>query len=251
MSNSQGVLVTGAASGIGQACALRLLKEGHQVLAFDLSREALERALTGSTDKDRLELFSGDVSNPDDCIAAVGLATRQFGKLDAVLHWAARHSTSHWTKLDAQECNRVLSVNVTGSFLIAQAAARHMQARGSGAIVLCSSTSTIAAPIGGEAGNGGPAYVASKAAIVGLVRSLARALGPSGIRVNAIAPGVTETPMIRNYSAENRATQQARVPLGRIAEPDDIAAVGCFLISDASRYMNGETVIVNGGANFG
>lgn len=243
--------MTGAASGIGQACALRLLKEGHQVLAFDLARDALENALTGSTGKDRLELFAGDISNPDDCAAAVELGVQRFGKLDAVLHWAARHSTTHWTELDAQECNRVLSVNVTGSFLIAQAVARHMQVRGSGSIVLCSSSSMIAGPIGGEAGNGGPAYVASKAAIVGLVRSLARALGPSGIRVNAVVPGVTETPMIRNYSAENRAIQQARVPLGRIGDPDDIAAIGCFLISDASRYMNGEMVIVNGGANFG
>ncbi len=77
----------------------------------------------------------------------------------------------------------------------------------------------IAGATGGTAGNGGPAYVASKAAIIGLVRSLARALGPSGIRVNAVAPGVTETPMIATYSAENRATQQARVPLGRLGDP--------------------------------
>jgi NAD(P)-dependent dehydrogenase (short-subunit alcohol dehydrogenase family) len=251
MGNGRSVLVTGAASGIGLACVERLLKDGYQVVAFDLARDALESALTQPADRSQLEFFAGDVSRPTDCAAATELAVRRFGKLDSVLHWAARHSSAHWTKLDAEECNRVMSVNVTGSFLIAQAAARHMQARQFGAIVLCSSTAMIAGPIGGEAGNGGPAYVASKAAIVGLVRSLARALGPSGIRVNAVAPGVTETPMIGNYSVENRATQQARVPLGRIAEPDDIAAVGCFLISDASRYVNGETVIVNGGANFG
>ncbi len=105
--------------------------------------------------------------------------------------------------------------------------------------------------MGGAAGNGGPAYVASKAAIIGLVRSLARVLGPSGIRFNAIAPGVTETPMIAAYSAENCATQQARVRLGRLGDPREIASIAAFLISDAARYVNGETIIVNGGSNFG
>jgi 3-oxoacyl-[acyl-carrier protein] reductase len=129
--------------------------------------------------------------------------------------------------------------------------ARQMTKQKAGAIVLASSTSMIAGAMGGAAGNGGPAYVASKAAIIGLVRSLARALGPSGIRVNAVAPGVTETPMIATYSAENRATQQGRVPLGRLGDPDEIASVAGFLISDAARYVNGETIIVNGGSNFG
>ncbi len=95
--------------------------------------------------------------------------------------------------------------------------------------MLCSSTSVLAGPIGGEAGNGGPAYVASKAAIVGLVRSLARAFGPGGIRVNAVAPGVTETPMISNYSVENRAIQQARIPLGGSANPTILLPSAAFL----------------------
>ena len=96
-----------------------------------------------------------------------------------------------------------------------------------------------------------PAYVASKSALIGLVRSLARAVGPQGVRVNGIAPGVTETPMIANYSQQHRASQIARTPLGTLAVPDDIASVACFLASDGARYMAGETVIVNGGANFG
>ncbi|HZT52482.1 MAG TPA: SDR family oxidoreductase, partial [Stellaceae bacterium] len=99
--------------------------------------------------------------------------------------------------------------------------------------------------------NGGPAYVTSKAAITGLVRSLARALGPQGVRVNAVAPGVTDTPMIDTYTPEQRTASIGRVPLGRLAAPEEIASVGCFLISDAARYMTGEVVIVNGGAQFG
>lgn len=126
-----------------------------------------------------------------------------------------------------------------------------MKQRRQGAIVLCSSASILAGPIGGQTGSGGPAYVSSKAAIIGLVRTLARALGPDGIRVNEILPGVTETSMIADYSKENRDGQIYRVPLGRIGEPDEIAAVGCFLISDDAKYITGETVIVNGGAAFG
>jgi NAD(P)-dependent dehydrogenase (short-subunit alcohol dehydrogenase family) len=246
---AQTVLITGAASGIGKASARQLLEAGCEVAALDLDLSALRAALP--TGNPALQLTAGDISNPSDCQTAVDKAVATFGKLDAVIHWAAKHSTTYWTDLTADEFNRILAVNTTGSFLIAQAAAREMTKRKSGAIVLASSTAMIAGAAGGAAGNGGPAYVASKAAIIGLVRSLARALGPSGVRVNGIAPGVTETPMIATYSAENRALQQARVPLGRLGEPDEIASVAGFLISDAARYVNGETIIVNGGSNFG
>ncbi len=246
---AQTVLVTGAASGIGKASARQLLEAGYEVAALDLDLATLRAALPA--DRPVLELVAGDVSRQADCQAAIDKAVTRFGKIDAVIHWAAKHSTTYWTELTADEFNRILAVNTTGSFLIAQAAARQMTKQKAGAIVLASSTSMIAGATGGTAGNGGPAYVASKAAIIGLVRSLARALGPSGIRVNAVAPGVTETPMIATYSAENRATQQARVPLGRLGDPDEIASVAGFLISDAARYVNGETIIVNGGSNFG
>ena len=247
--NKQTVLVTGAASGIGKACALKLLGDGHDVVALDLKEEVLAAALPESSA--HLVLFAGDVSRAECCTAAVTAAVARFGKLDAVTHWAAMHSHTFWTELGAEEFNRLLAINVTGAFLIAQAAALHMKARGSGAIVLASSTSVLSGSVGGKSGSGGPAYIASKAAIIGLVRTLANALGRDGIRVNAVAPGVVDTPMIASYSAEHRAAQPGRVPLGRIGSPDDIADVGCFLISDGARYINGETVIVNGGANFG
>jgi NAD(P)-dependent dehydrogenase (short-subunit alcohol dehydrogenase family) len=243
------VLVTGAASGIGNASARQLLARGYEVLAVDLDAKAVRASL--KTSGQELEPFSADVSREEDCRAAAERAISRFGKLDALLHWAARHSATYWSDLTAEEFNRILAVNTTGSFLIAQAAARQMLRYKSGAIVLASSTSVIAGTTGGPAGSGGPAYVSSKAAIIGLVRSLARALGPSGIRVNGVSPGVTETPMIGNYSAENRAIQKGRVPLGRLAQADEIASVGTFLISDDARYINGETIIVDGGAAFG
>ena len=242
------VMVTGAASGIGKACARLLLAEGREVAAVDLDETALANALPLAQS---LERIAADVSRAEACEAAVARAIARFGKLDAVIHWAAIHSTAAWDELTAEAMNRVLAVNVTGSFLMAQAAARHMTPRGKGAIVLCASTSVVNGSIGGPPGNGGPAYVTSKAAITGLVRSLARALGPKGVRVNAVAPGITDTPMIETYTPDQRNASVARVPLGRLAEPEEIASVGCFLISDAARYMTGEVVIVNGGAQFG
>lgn len=244
------VIVTGAASGIGKACAHYLLCGGNRVLAADLDEERLKAAFPEPVDG--LAFAAGDVSREESCAVIVDAAVRAFGRVDALTHWAGRHSIKSWDELTADDFNATLSVNVTGSFLIAQAAARRMRDQGDGgAIVLTGSTAVIHAPIGGAAGNGGPAYVTAKAAITGLVRTLARALGPSGIRVNAIAPGVTETPMISNYSEETRRLQVGTSPFGRIGSAEEVAEAGCLLVSDESRYVSGEVLIVNGATAFG
>ena len=249
MAERMTVLVTGAASGIGNASVRQLINAGHEVVAVDFDAEAVRASLGISGQQ--LEAVSADISCEEDCKAAVQRALSRFGKIDALIHWAAKHSSTPWTELKAEEFKRILVTNVLGSFLIAQAAAEQMVTRKSGVIVLTSSTAINAGTMGGPTGSGGPAYVSSKAAIIGLVRSLARALGPSGIRVNGISPGVTETPMTAKYSEENRALQKTRVPLGYLGRPEEIASVGTFLISDAGRYINGETIIVDGGAVFG
>lgn len=243
----QTVLVTGAASGIGLACARMLNESGANVVAFDIQGERMADELEAGDD---LVLHSGDVSDPASCEAAVAVAHQRFGVLDALIHWGAAHSSARWDELGAEECNRVMAVNVTGSFLIAQAAARPMVARGRGAIVLTTSTSVLHGVTGG-AGQGGPAYVASKGAVIALTRSLARALGPHGVRVNAVSPGITETPMISSYSSEQREAMLRRFPLGRFAAPEEIANAGLYLISDSASFMTGEVMHVNGGSNFG
>ena len=242
------VLVTGAASGIGLACARQLLQAGAKVAAFDIQGERLTEELPG--DDDRLMRIRGNVSRTEDCEAAVTEAVERFGALDALIHWGAAHSSARWDELGAEECNRVMAVNVTGTFLIAQAAARHMAGRGKGAIVLCTSTSVLHGVTGGG-GQGGPAYVASKGAVIALTRSLARALGPDGVRVNAVSPGLTETAMIAGYTDELRTYLLRRFPLGRFAEPDEIANAGIYLISEKASFMTGEIMHVNGGSNFG
>ena len=244
----QTVLVTGAASGIGLASVRMLRDDGAQVLAFDIQGDRMADEL-GDGD-DSLAIVAGDVSDPAACEGAVAAALERFAALDALIHWGAAHSSARWDELGAEECNRILAVNVTGSFLIAQAAARPMVAKRRGAIVLTTSASVLHGVTGGD-GQGGPAYVASKGAVIALTRSLARALGPDGVRVNAVSPGLTETPMIAAYSDEQRAAMKQRFPLGRFATPDEIAHAGLYLISDKASFMTGEVMHVNGGSNFG
>lgn len=245
--DKKSVLVTGAAGGIGQACARMLVEQGHAVTALDLDEGALNSALGDDTGS--LACYAGDVSSPDVCTGAVAAAVERFGSLDALIHFAAAHSTLKWDELTADEWARVLSVNVTGAFLIAQAAARHMVELGSGAIVLTASGVILSGGAGGN-GRGGPAYASSKGAVVALTRSLARSLGPSGIRVNTVSPGNIETPMIAEYSAEAREASMKRAVLGRIGDPAELAAAAIFLISDEASFITGENMNVNGGASF-
>jgi NAD(P)-dependent dehydrogenase (short-subunit alcohol dehydrogenase family) len=246
MADPRTYLVTGAASGIGRACARRLLDEGHRVAALDVSPVGQE-FVNGSAD--RLLALSADVSSEADCRRAVTGTIERFGGLDGLVHMAALHSTKTWEEADAAEFNRIMAINVTGSFLIAKAAAVPMKAQGRGAIVFASSTVMNSGGVGGH-GRGGPAYATSKAAIVGLTRSLARALAPYGIRVNAVSPGSTDTAMTAGYSAAARKLLAERVPLGRIGRPEEIAAVACFLVGEGASYIVGDVVNANGGGSF-
>lgn len=241
----QTVLVTGAASGIGLACAKILLDEGNRVLAFDPQEEKMRSALPAG---ENIAFFAGDVSKPEDCAAAVAQTVDTFGGLDALMHWGAAHSSKRWDELDADECNFVMAVNVTGSFLISQAAARHMMAHDGGSIVLTTSTSVLYGVTGGN-GQGGPAYVSSKGAVIALNRSLARALAPK-VRVNAVSPGIAETAMIAGYTDEQRAAMTQRFPMGRFGTAEEIANAGIFLISDKASFITGEVIHANGGSNF-
>jgi len=245
---SQTVLVTGAASGIGLACARLLRDDGHQVAGFDVDASRLAYSLP--QDSERVLLLAGDVTRTESCNYAVSRTVDRFGRIDALVHCAAVLSDVPWDALTADDLNQTLAVNVTGSFLIAQAAARAMTTHGRGAIVLAGSDSVLSAPAG-EGGAAGPAYVASKGAIVALTRSLSRALAPKGIRVNSIAPGLTDTPMIEGLTEATRAAVMARVPERRLGLPEEVARAAIFLISEAASFITGQTLYVNGGANFG
>lgn len=241
------VLVTGAASGIGRASVADLLEHGYRVVACDLDAEALGAAHADR--RDDLRLISGDVTDSAHCAAAVAEAVEGFGALDALIHFAGIHCTLTWDELTAERYLHILNVNAVGPFLMAQAAARVMIPRGRGAVVLTTSSSMLTGGVGGE-GRGGPAYTSSKGAVMIMVRILARSLGPDGIRVNAVSPGSTETPMIAEYSEAARRGNIERTALGRLAEPAEIASVARFLISPDSSYISGDVLDVNGASAF-
>jgi len=245
----QSVIVTGAANGIGRACTQYLLEKGHRVLAVDLMVNQLETAFPDAPKN--LAFHSADVSNPEDCNNLVIAASSLFGKIDALIHWAGIHSMKTWDTLSKEDLDQVLSVNISGAFLVAQAAAKAMRETGGGSIVLTGSTSVIHGATGEIEGTGGPGYVASKAAMTGLIRSMANSLGRYQIRVNGVVPGATLTPMTQNYTQETRDVLAAMSPLGHIASPEEIAEVGCFLITHEARYVSGESIIVNGASSFG
>lgn len=236
-------IVTGAASGVGKECTKMLLAKGYRVAAMDLRADAIAAAFPDAGDK--VVQIAVDIGDIAACQAAVAQAVKGLGGVDALLHFAAMWVGTPWDKSEPAEWDRIVAVNIKGTFFLTQAVAHHMVERGRGAIVLTSSDSVN---VGGVAG--GPAYVASKGSVVGLTHSFAKALGPKGVRVNAVSPGVIDTPMTTSWLKAIKDGAVAATPLGRLALPADVASVACFLVSADAGFVTGEIVEVNGGFYF-
>ena len=237
-------LVTGAQQGIGRALAIAVAREGADVgVNFLDDRAAAERVAQEVRDLGRRALVvQGDVARRTDVETLVTTMVKELGPPDILMNNAGVFPRSDFLELDEREWDHVLGVNLKGSFLCAQAAARAMVAAGKpGAIINISSSA-----IRGDAR--GVHYSASKAGIVGLTRAMALALAPHGVRVNAIAPGTTDTAQPRYGNTEAQLLERARlIPLGRMAQPDEIARVAVFLASDEAVYITGEVIHANGG----
>lgn len=237
-------LITGAQQGIGRAAALALAREGADIAINWLDdRAAVDRLIAEIKATGRsVVAVQGDVANSNDVNRMVAAAHSTLGGLDILINNAGVFPRSPFLELTEQEWDQVLNINLKGSFLCAQAVARTMVADGcAGAIVNISSSSVRGHPLGVH-------YAASKTGIIGMTRSMALALAGKRIRVNAVAPGITDTAQPRYQFSEEEMQEQSRlVPLGSMAKPEDIAAVLIFLACDESRFITGETIHANGG----
>jgi len=234
------VAVTGAASGIGRATAVLAAQSGARVLAGDLDDAGLEELRNAAA----MRTARLDVSDPDSVQTFIDTATSELGGLDGLVTSAGTTRPSPAVDMRLADWERVLAVNLTGTFLCVQAAARAMLAAGSpGSVVTISSSLAVTGQ------RQGAHYAASKAGVIALTKTFALELGPRRIRVNNIAPGATESPLLRRTVTDEFLEQWiARAPLGRLGDPDDHARCACFLLSEDSSWITGQTFHVNGGS---
>ena len=244
MALPQRVIVTGAAQGIGRAVALHLASPGVHLAVWDVKRDGVEETAKLCHEKGAAaRAWTVDVGDADAIEAAVVAFERAWGKPDGLVNNAGIFPRARALDMKLAEWEEVLRVNLTGTFVTARAVAARMKDLGRGAIVNTASGRALAG-----AANGAH-YAASKGGIIALTKSLALDWAGYGIRVNCVIPGLTDTAQPRVEMGDNELyAAGARIPMGRIGRPEDIAAVVAFLLSDDSGYMTGQSVAANGGA---
>jgi len=238
-------LVTGAQQGIGRGIALAFAREGADIavnyLDDRVEAEKVMREVCAAGQ--RAVLVQADVARPTDAQTMVAQVLSELGGLDVLVNNAGVYPRVPFLEMRETDWDLVLDVNLKGGFFCAQAAARAMVAAGRRGSIINMASQAIRGAVRGVH------YSASKGGVVAMTRATALELAPHGIRVNAIAPGLTDTAQPRYGNNEDELAAMARaVPLGRMAQPDDIAAVAVFLASDDARHVTGQTVHVNGGS---
>ncbi len=237
-------IVTGAASGIARATAVLFAREGAAVAAVDRDQEGLTAVVTQIRNEGgRAEFYRVDVSNSEEILVAVESVLRSFGELHILFNGAG--ILTYGTVLETPEevWNRVIGVNLTGTFLFCRAVLPHMIERHSGSIINVASTTGAHGACAQAA-----AYVSSKGGVTLLTRSMGIDYARHGIRVNAICPGPTDTPMLRNALKPDQLAEFAvSFPMGRLGQPDEIARAALFLASDEASFVTGSMLYVDGG----
>jgi len=244
-------LVTGGASGIGRATAILFGREGAAVVVQDIKEggQATVEAIVAAGG--RASFIRGDVTRASDCQAAVQKAVAEFGKLDVLVNNAGIIRRASVVDTTEEEWDRVMAVNVKSVFLLSKAAIPIMARSGGGVIV------STASGWGLDGGRDAASYCASKAAVVNLTRAMAIDHADQNIRVNCVCPGDTDTAMLREEARQlgqdesQFLARSAQRPLGRMGRPEEIAHAILFLASDASSYVTGTALVVDGGGHAG
>ena len=225
-------LVTGASSGIGAAVARRLLSEGARVASFDLHADAPDGVLA----------LTGDVARSEDVEAAVASVHRELGPLDVLVCSAGVPGASLPTvDVSDEEWRRVMGINADGVFFCNRAVIPTMVERGYGRIV------NVASIAGKEGNPMAGAYSASKAAVIAMTKAIGKDIARSGVLVNCVAPAVIETPILEGISEEHIGYMVERIPMGRMGEPEEVAALVCWLASEECSFSTGATYDISGG----
>lgn len=236
-------VVTGGTRGIGLAIAKKYLENGANVAIAGSREETVEKALSQLQEyKDNVMGIWPDLCNPEEVAAAFASVKERFGSFDILANNAGISSRTSIYDYTLEEFSKILDVNLKAVFVCSQAAARIMKEQGSGVII---NTSSMVAEYGQPSGCG---YPATKFAVNGITKSLARELAKDGIRVNAVAPGVTKTDMVAALPKELVDRISAGIPLGRPGDPEDVANAFLYLASDMASYVTGIVLRVDGAA---
>jgi 3-oxoacyl-[acyl-carrier protein] reductase len=241
--SGQVAIVTGAARGIGRAIALALGAEGANVVVNYLhSADAAEEVANAVRASGRQALpFKADVRNQDEVKAMVARAKEVFGRIDILVNNAGLLRDNYVMFMKEEEWNEVLDVCLKGAFHCTKAVSREMVRQKSGRIVNISSDAGLMGDL--MRAN----YASAKAGLIGLTKTVARELAPSGVTVNAVSPGIIETDLIAGMAESRRAKQLERIPLARFGQPEEVARAVLFLASAEARYITGQVLCVDGG----
>ncbi|MCL2381016.1 MAG: SDR family oxidoreductase [Treponema sp.] len=238
-------IVTGAAQGIGYYAAKMLCENGMKAALVDFNREKLKKAaaeLNALPGCAEAVPFVCDVSDEKAIEAAIGEIAGRFGQIDVVVNGAGILSATKIQDIQREEWDRILGVNLGGSFFMVQKALEYLKRSKHGRII---NISSVAGRMGGVENS--MSYAASKGGLCAITRGMARHLGPFSITVNAICPGPTRTPIMDAYSEEAMANLASKNFLGRVGEPQDVAAGVCYLASEEAGYVTGIMLDINGG----